>query len=233
MARLKDIINDLLDTMSIEKPSQNWQAKAKILCDFAENAASETLKRANLTLETGINQDPWHSNLFAFFREGFLPGAAPSESYGSLVLADISPTFSQAKPSQPAYLIVFLPGSIQIYKPPETLLRTTTYDDAARFVVFWIEEKLLQILQANEWDKISDLVDLYDRMSHCLNEASLEMEVVFKVETLLNRYIMGRKRHSIHISESNNDQEFHQTMHDIYALLQKIKKIDAIIGPWY
>jgi hypothetical protein len=43
--------------------------------------------------------------------------------------------------------------------------RVLTYEETARFIVFWFAENILRIIRKNRWDRIQQLPDLYDRLA--------------------------------------------------------------------
>jgi hypothetical protein len=146
--------------------------KAKTICNFAENISDQILLRSGFERRV---DNKWIANqLVEVFdasdsREGY-PGDYIQEMY--LYRISSSLTSSNTDRGNGEHLLIFgneraLEWNPKTDKPHQIM----TYEEAARFVIFWLAEKILQIIRKNHWDRVSTLPSLYDRLSSLLLES--------------------------------------------------------------
>lgn len=173
MERLKSTINSLLAVM--QEPNGDGDIpcrhKAEVIVHFAEEVSKEILRKA------GLPEEMRDANMLVFVLDD-LPEYTPGSGWGNIFLLNV-PSDLSWKESDEGYplvahnLVFMCDGRVldwdeKNHRPRKTM----SYEDAARLVVLWLEEKILQILRKNRWDKVKDVVDIYDRMSHFFNEAA-------------------------------------------------------------
>jgi hypothetical protein len=160
-----DVLSDMLK--NVPQDFNESRHKAKILCDFAEKFAEEILRR--LGFEKDITVEEF--NLLAVAISESVSESAPSDSFAILELYDV-PLLLNADSNPPLAHVLFF-GNERVLdwddeaNEPKNVM---TYEEAARFVVFWLQIKILQICQANKWDRVNQLPDMFDRLARLLAE---------------------------------------------------------------
>ncbi len=162
MIQLQTAIDALLTAFSeVPKDNSASRRKADILSNFAERFSEEVLQRAGLNKEDRV----FGHNLLAIAHPEFVNEASPPDSFGCLDLYNAPSTLDATVDPHIAHTFVYGNERVLEWNNKQgTIHRTLTYDETARLVVFWLAEKVLQILKKNEWDRVNRLPDLFDRL---------------------------------------------------------------------
>lgn len=144
---------------------EQWRKKAKVICDFAENVSREVLKRAGFA-DSSPQNDAWLSNLLTQTVDD-VPDGAPQDAFAELFLCSVRATLTSKDneaAQNPECTLLFGNGRAMILNGSK-VQSVLNYEETARFVIFWLAEKILQIIRKNKWDRISQLPDLFDRLA--------------------------------------------------------------------
>lgn len=168
MFDLQNTINSLLKVMdSVPANTDVWNKKAAILCNFAESVAKQVLDKAGFKGAF----DQRSANMIA--KEIDPDDEAPSDCFSSLWLLSIKSDLTELTDADPPVMHEFVFGTerVLLYNTKTKKLESVmTYEEAARFVILWLLEKLLQIMRENRWDRIEQLPDLFDRLASFVTE---------------------------------------------------------------
>lgn len=159
------------DTNAVERSKR----KVNIILEFAEKASKRILKEADFEYDDDEG-DVFYANMMA---HGIATDGVPDDCFEvsdtSLYLKKVSPflnatdydaSFSE---SNKLHELVFgidrvLDWDGKNYK----IIRVMSYEEAARLVIFFFAENILNIMRENKWDRIEKLPDLYDRLASLL-----------------------------------------------------------------
>ena len=166
-------ISYLLNSFSVVMNYQDLadEHKARVICEFADKVSDEVLHRAGYVwpedFDDTAGRDMWNANEIAVDLEGDVCEDAPLDCFRSLLLPNVPATLTAREHPNEATELLFGKGRVldwnKKYHRPN---RVMSYEEAARFVVFALAEKILQIIRKNEWDQMRRMVDLYDRLAH-------------------------------------------------------------------
>jgi hypothetical protein len=166
------LVNDLCVAIGSETEDL---AKARKLIEFGEKVSEEVLIRAGfmkLTLKSDWlpDRESFDANQLAQALD--LPDYAPDDYIHrqTLTLYHV-PTALNARnhdvgtKSIPiASEFIFCKRRV-IVGDGIKVRQVMTYEEVARYIVFWFAEKILQIIRKNEWDRMRTMPDLYDRLA--------------------------------------------------------------------
>lgn len=224
MDRIGSAIKSLLSVMAQEAGS-NPGKKAEILCRFAQSVETDVLQRAHLTDEqrransfvcwTVIERDEYR---------------VPNQCCDDELLltnprSDLSCSWESPQKDDPDYCFYFCYDSVAEYDVvKKRIRRTMSYDEMARFIIFWFEEKILQILRKNRWDKVSGLVDLYDRMSFYLNEARPVNEILSTAREVTDLCLREWDEGRVQVSNHDIGDKLYQELFHLRTLLNRTEE---------
>lgn len=165
-------------TSAVGSSNSSDTDKSRTLIAFVEEVAEQVLLRAGfvkpkMVVVNNVHQmdrplDPWLGNRIASTAE--LPEDGPDdmlEGVPSLWLENV-PTALDAHcvMESKVHEFVFCTNRVIEWDSEHARVRRVmTYEEVARFVILWLAEKILQIIRKNEWDRIKELPDLYDRLA--------------------------------------------------------------------
>ena len=175
MQGLQTAVNGL--AALVGRPREDdWQAKAKIVCDFATAVGKEMMRRCGF--DVAQEREDWKENVpIQDFSDDTDPDA-PEDVFAELWIVDVPATLTltveEMETHPDAHIkckLLFGRGRVLEGKrigigreEKLKIQRVMTYDEAARYVIFWIAEKMLQVMRKNNWDRVQHLPDLYDRL---------------------------------------------------------------------
>lgn len=179
MGRLQDVIESMTSIIKTA-PEEDWREKAKIICEFAQGVSNEVIKSTGYkeTIENTTGDELIHViNYYAEDNEGMIADL-PDDIFAEMIFSDVPPQLDvdeYARDYVKTSNYGFGKGRVLAfdYSDDECGYKTKkvmSYNEAVREIIFWLEEKILQIIKANHWDRVSSLVDLYDRMTHFFND---------------------------------------------------------------
>ncbi len=151
------------------------QIRAEKIILFAEWVSKQVLLLAGfiepkMVVKDGVHQmdrpyDPWARNQMASTAER--PEDVPEDALktASLQLHNIPTSLDATHDSPLAHEFVFCKRRVLEWDGKrDRAHRVLTYEETARFVLFWLAEKILQITRKNEWDRVQKMTDLYERL---------------------------------------------------------------------
>ncbi len=156
------------------------EEKARVIVEFGNRLAEEVLLRAGYTdpdvgpVDDVDAREKWNSNLIFYDLEGDMPGDGyPSDCFHEIWLQNIPATLDIVGGEDPpiAHRLMFGKGRVVEWNNKRNRIqRVMTYEEAARYVILWSAEKILQITRKNRWDEPQMLstLELFDRMSKFL-----------------------------------------------------------------
>lgn len=149
---------------NIPQTNEASRHKAKILQDFATKVSEEILRRAGFDEK---DSEQWRSNLLAIVA-GIPYTDVPQDTIGrcGLFLRNLPSSLTGEDGNiSLAHALVFGNNRvIELNDKTGKPRRVMSYEETARFLVFWLQIKILEISRKNNWDRISGLPDLYDRI---------------------------------------------------------------------
>jgi hypothetical protein len=149
---------------SAPQASDSFVEKAEILHDFAIKVSEEVLRRAGI--DKVKNEDLWENNQLVV-QAGIPDSGAPPDALFSLYLQGVPSTLTGTYDSfSLAHDLVCCDDRVLLWKNGDNgkFTKIFTYEEAARFLIFWLAEKILQIIRKNEWDRMKEMPDLFDRL---------------------------------------------------------------------
>ncbi len=173
MQGLQAAVNGL--TALLGTPSGSWETKAEIICEFVEAVSRAVLVRCGLDPEDRYNwiAEPLaHGGKFGGrdlaheWDGGDRPGLA--DLTHEICLINVPATLSLTPDDSPPVVHYLLFGEGRVvdwdtkYMRPHRIM---TYEEAVRLIVFWLAEKILKFTRKNNWDRVRQLPDLYDRLT--------------------------------------------------------------------
>lgn len=159
------------DTSAVERSKH----KANIILEFAEKASKRILKEADFEYDDDEG-DILYANMMA---HGTAIEGVPDDCFTvndtSLFLKKVPPLLdatdfdASLSKSNLLHELVFgidrvLDWDGENYK----IKRIMSYEEAARLIIFFLAENILNIMRENKWDRIEKLPDLYDRLAGLL-----------------------------------------------------------------
>mgnify|MGYP001596821738 FL=1 len=151
-------------------------AKARKLIDFGEKVSEEILIRAGFTKPV-LHKEDWVPDRESFDANQLansldLPEYTPDDHILSqtLTLYNVPTALNVrnrdvgTKTIPIASEFIFCKRRV-IVGDGVKVRQVMTYEEAARYIVFWFAEKILQIIRKNEWDRMRSMPDLYDRLA--------------------------------------------------------------------
>lgn len=163
-------LTKLCEEISTPNELTNRQKALKIIA-FAEAASDQILLRAGFPRSS----KDWEANSIAISLDR--PSYSPDDELdiNALALYKVPATLN-ARADQvgtdeldTAHEFVFC--KTRVIMGDGVKLRTVfTYEEAARFILYWIMEKILQIGRKNNWDRLAQMPNLFDRMATLFNE---------------------------------------------------------------
>jgi hypothetical protein len=153
----------------VPQGDEEWQRKAEIIGEFADRVSDYVLKKAGFNKKSTRNQDLWSANSIA--KSQIDPEAMPDDCFTVLWLCNVPASFTTNRDYfNIAHEIAFCSKRVLLVESDYTddsckILKVMTYEEAARFVIFWLAEKILQIIRKNNWDRVKELPDLFDRLA--------------------------------------------------------------------
>ncbi len=165
---LHDIVAGMFEIIQRHPGTQDvWKTKAGYVCDFSEHVAEELLNRLGFKDENSDDDgyDIYHANLIA--KQVDPPHEAPPDCFTSLWLLNVRADLTEPADADPpiAHEFAFGDGRVISFTKKKRIERVMSYEEAARFIILWLMEKLLQIMRKNHWDRIDKLPDLFDRLA--------------------------------------------------------------------
>jgi len=158
-------MTDALGEMSVGD-SEEWRRKANIIGDFATAVSDAVLARAGIEKEGG--DSPWNFNRLVGHMAGYPDEEGPPGClYIALDLNNV-PAGLDAIGFPRQTCLVFCEGNVVEWSERgdhNRAIRSMSYEEAARYVVLWLAEKLIQIIRRNRWDRVSTLPTLWDRLA--------------------------------------------------------------------
>jgi hypothetical protein len=160
-----------------ERSSDDCYVKAEAICRFATQASRAVLERAGVD----FRKDPkrWSQNQLADAEPRDCDTPYDSDFLATLFLNKVPSTLDRkidrCLPQDPAKLSehIFLfkrDGRVhEMDLKTDKTRRVLTYEETARFVVFWFAERIIQITRKNEWDRVRELPDLFDRLASLIS----------------------------------------------------------------
>jgi hypothetical protein len=148
----------------------HWRAKADILCTFGRQVSAAIVRAAGLGVET--EEGVWNC-LTAHFeidsadlRFKVFGDRVDNSNGEALHLYYVRPdlTTSEAESAIETTLIFCRGRIINWDERRDRIRRVMSYEEAAQSLVFWMMEKLMHIIQRNNWHRMQGAVNIYDRM---------------------------------------------------------------------
>jgi len=145
--------------------------RADAIVSFACSVSEEVLKRAGITKDL----PGWRFYLLAIASDQLAErpedyvGASNPSGQGRLLMSlnlySVPSDLSVYRGPGVAHTLIFCCDRVLFWDSPhDRPFCSKSYEDAARFVIFWLAEKILQIIRKNNWDRVSELPDLFDRL---------------------------------------------------------------------
>lgn len=177
--------------------TEDWEAKAKVICDFACAVSDAMLERAGRPWPDDSVDPVKHDDMITAAGENqlaevpgddVLGGEDPPGYFKELRLFDPSPQLhhhllgNQSATWKP-YL--FAEGHVAEYdsngKGEYRPTRTMSYEEFARFVVLHMMRKLVQIMYRQRWDHVAQLPSLFDRLATLTTELNEPEELRYRL----------------------------------------------------
>lgn len=150
---------------------EDWSAKASIIIEFAERVGAQLLEDAGFQRNSAC----WGTNQLA---ESFrIDDEEDHERLGDirhtegLWLLRLRSDLSHTEDDEPQvdHALYFCYGRVvELNWKTNSVMQVMSYEEAARFVVFWLAGKILEIIRKNQWDRVSRLPDLFDRLARLI-----------------------------------------------------------------
>lgn len=137
------------------------------LITFSEEVSHEVLRRAGF-----VSPHELQPNQLALRLDGVAENAPDDMLEGSniLELYNVPASLDAVHAPKMAHAFVFCAARVLDWDDEkERARRVMTYEEAARFILFWFAEKILQIIRKNEWDRVRTLPDLFDRLNSVIS----------------------------------------------------------------
>jgi len=164
-------VSSLLRIMR-ESTDGDWEHKAHAIWGFALRTSEAILDRAGFD---PLDIKLWQANQLAEAEPRDGDDDRESSFIATLWLTRVPSTLDAVPLSDTAtydakaieHTFLFLKGGRVEERDPKTrrVRRVLTYEETARFVVFWFAERIIQIIRKNEWDRVRELPDLFDRIT--------------------------------------------------------------------
>ena len=148
----------------VPSDSAEFKNKAKIICSFACRTSEEVLVRVGFGAE---DTDAKYNTQIAVLADRPDDGPPDMLDIETLQLQSV-PTSLATTTETPktAHEFVFCKSRVVEWDSQRNhVFRVLTYEETARFTIFWLAEKILQIVRKNNWDRVAQLPDLYDRLA--------------------------------------------------------------------
>lgn len=144
--------------------------KSTILKEFAEQVSDEVLRRAGMA---GSEMGELNRLITIDGDPPFEDAVPDDDNYlGCIWLHDVPSALNQRHDGADfPQELVCVTGGVQLWirsrnrDTDKKLNKVMSYEEAARFLIFWLAEKILQIIRKNKWDRVEQLPDLFDQLA--------------------------------------------------------------------
>jgi hypothetical protein len=162
MTKLMNLVNGLCAAISVESEDEK---KGELLTSFTEKLSEQILLRAGLTKDS----EDWEANLLAlaldppdyYAPDDYLPIQALT-CYNVPTALNARSRDVGTKPM--AQEFIFCRKRV-VMGDGTKIRQVLTYEETARFLVFWFAEKIMQIIRKNQWDRMQHMPELFDRLA--------------------------------------------------------------------
>ncbi len=162
---IQKAIDELLGSLAqVPEGGDEWQKKAKIICDFSLGVAAEVLRRVGFN---DPGSEEWKANLMVDVFQGNNIDFPPPDMFASLYLLNTPTALDLTEEYLADYdhHLIFGQGRVLDWDSKTySAKRVLSYEHAARLVIYWLKIKILEICRDNEQDRIAQLPDLFDRL---------------------------------------------------------------------
>lgn len=156
--------------------TKKWENAAQAICRFAQTVSDSVLLRAGFHR----THPHWSCNslVLAKGENGDILNRVNSNTGMLLMLNKIRTDLAATQPvgDYEEHAFYFRIGKVVEWDSRnDRQHRVLSYEEAARFIIFWLAEKILQICRKNEWDRIKNLPNLFDLLGKFVTSDSVPL----------------------------------------------------------